>query len=114
VIDISELMTDPDFVQPVLLKSQVVTTVDYVASEVVTGVDIFAAVQPADMKRLNPEIIDWTRAYKSVYSATLMELGQFVEYRGEDYKIVQLMAWGDNGYHRVVAEQTKLPLLEIT
>lgn len=111
MINISELMFDPDFVQPVLLKTQAVTTVDFQPSEVVTAMPILASVQPADMKRLNKDAIDWTRRNLSVWSATPMEIGQFIEYNGEDYKVVMLMAWGDNGYYEAVAEQTKLPTL---
>lgn len=111
MIDISELMSDPDFVQPVLLKTQVVTTTDFVAESRIDALEIIAAVQPAQMKNLNKDLIDWTRSYKSVWSATPMEINQFIEYKSADYRIVQLLNHGDNGYYEVVAEETKLPLM---
>lgn len=112
MIDISELMFDPDFVQAVTLKTVTFDTVDFQpVAPAVTAIEILASVQPADKRKLNPDTIDWSLDYKMIHSATPLDLGKFIEYGGRDYKIIQLNNYGDNGYYEVVGEETKQPLL---
>lgn len=111
MIDVSELMFDPDFVQPVKLKDATFTTVDFEPVQLVTSNDIAACVQVAEMESLNPDQIDWSRRYLMVHSKTPLDFGQYIEYKGADYKIVRANNYNDYGYSEVVAEETKQPLL---
>lgn len=97
---------------PRVLKSEVITTVDFVETKTVTLIPgVSAMIQVADKTKLNPASIDWSRDYILVHSLSPLPLGTFIEYRGEDFKLVSGGGnWSDYGYHEVVAEQTKLPL----
>ena len=47
-------------------------------------------------------------------SLVIMDLGQYIEYKGEDFKLVARGNYNDYGYYEMVGEQTKLPLLVAT
>lgn len=100
--------------QAVVLKTVTITKIDFVETQVITGVDINAVVQPAQKEKLNPAIIDWSREYLQIHSLTPLTFGQFIEYKGEDFKIVDGGGYSDYGYYEFVGEQTKKALLEIT
>lgn len=95
----------------VKLKTVTETTVNFVKTRVVTVVDLLAVVQPAEKEKINPDILDWTKAYKQIHSRAVLNVGQFVEYKGKDYKLVQEGDYQDYGFFEMFAEETKQPLL---
>lgn len=111
MINVSELMFDPDFVQTVKLKTVSFTTVDFEPVRDVTVNNIAACIQVADMEILNTAAIDWSREYIMAHSHMPMDFGQYIEYKGRDYKIIRSNNYYDYGYSEVVAEETKQPLL---
>lgn len=98
----------------VKLKTVTETTVSFVKTRVVTVVDLLAVVQPAEKKKLNPDTLDWSKEYLQVHSRTQINLGQFIEFQGKDFKLVQKGNYGNYGYFEMFAEETKQPLLVAT
>lgn len=98
----------------VKLKTVTETTVNFVKTKVVTVVGLLAVVQPADKKKLNPDTLDWSKEYLQVHSRTQINLGQFIEFQGKDFKLVQKGNYGLYGYFEMFAEETKQPLLVAT
>ena len=96
---------------PVTLKTVTKVTVDFVEQNSVIVIPISAVVQPAEMDKLNPDTIDWSRRYLQIHSRVELKNGQFIEYEGEDYKITADKEYMKYGYSEVVGEQTKKPLL---
>lgn len=97
--------------QSVSIKNVSRVTVDFVSADVVTARSLLAVVQIAQKSALNSVTIDWSLQYLMVHSRSDMLMGEYIEYNGEDYKIIQRGAWDDYGYLEVVAEQTRLTLL---
>jgi hypothetical protein len=105
--DVSEVLND----WAITIKRKVVTTitVDFETVQSVQISDISAVVQPAEMEKLNPATIDWSREYLQIHTAAALDVGDFIEYDGRDFKIVQRKAYG---HKETVAEETKRPLIE--
>lgn len=99
---------------PHTIKAVTETTVDFVRTPIITGRTIDAVVQVADKNKLNTEAIDWSLRYLQVHSAAEIANGEFLEYHGEDYKIIDNGDYQLYGFTEAVAEQTKQPLLVVT
>ena len=97
--------------ETVRVKSVDRQTVNFDGFDLVTGRDIQAVVQPADMERLNAGQIDWSLKYYQLHTTDVLNVGEFVVIDNEDFKIVPLGDYQRYGYTEVVAEQTKKPLL---
>lgn len=98
---------------PVTVKTVTQMTIDFEPANLVTARTINAVVQPAQKEKLNPEQIDWSLKYLLVHTTDTLQAGEFVEYQGEDYKIIEPGDWQAYGYSEAVAEQTKrTPLAE--
>lgn len=96
---------------PVTVKTVTQTTVDFEPVEQVERRSISAVIQPAQKAKLNPDQIDWSLRYLLVHTTDALLVGEFVEYQGEDYKIIEPGDWQAYGYTEAVAEQTKRALL---
>ena len=86
-------------------------TVDFEPADVVVGRDVEAVVQPADKTKLNPAAIDWSLRYLQVHALTPLKGGEFIEYEGADFKLVDDTKFSENGFHLGTAEETKRPVL---
>lgn len=103
-----------DWQQPVVLKTSVTTSIDFVETTIVTGESIDAVVQPTKLTTLNTDTLDWSREHFTFHSGDDMKHGQFIEYKGRDFKIVDRADYSDYGYFEAVGEETKAPLLQVT
>jgi hypothetical protein len=92
---------------PVVVKTVTQRTVDFETVEHVASRTINAVVQPAQKEKLNSDQIDWSLRYLLVHSTEPMTAGEFIEYQGWDYKIVDHGDWQAYGYTEAIAEQTK-------
>ena len=110
--DMSDVLTAWE--RPVLIKTVTTTTVDFEPVETVAGRTQDCVVQVAEKERLNPDTIDWTLEYLMVHSKSGIEQGEYIEFDGRDYKVIERGPWRGYGYTEVVAEETKRPLLEVT
>lgn len=93
--------------QPVTLKTVTTETVRFESVKTVTCKPFEAVVQPTKKNTLNADTLDWSRRHLTFHSVTEMLLGQLVEYKGADYKIVEVADWSEYGYYEAIAEQTK-------
>lgn len=100
--------------QNVTIKTVTVTKVNFVETKHITVAPFKAVVQPADKEKLNPASIDWSREYLWFHSLSPMALGQYIQYKGEDFKLITEGNYSDYGYYEIVGEQTKLALLVAT
>lgn len=103
-----------DWEQPYTLKTVTKSTVDFVETTVVKGDPRVAVFQPTNKTNLNADTLDWSRDHWTLHSALDIKKGQYVEYKGRDYKVVERSDWSEYGYYEVVCEETKLPLLQLT
>jgi hypothetical protein len=99
------------FERRVKIKTITKSTVDFVDTEVVTPRFQQCVVQVADKEKLNSETIDWSLEYIMVHSKKDIEVGELIEYKGRDFKVVPRAPWSDYGYIEVIAEETKRPLM---
>lgn len=97
-----------------LLKTVTRATVDFVEVDTVVVGTVSAVVQVADKNRLNVDRIDWSLRYLLVHTSDPLTVGQYIEYQGGDYKIIDGGDFQDYGFSELVAEQTKRTLLEAT
>jgi len=107
--DMSDVLTEWE--QDVFLKTVTTTTVDFIPTSTVASASLKAVIQPAKKEALNPDSLDWSREYLMVHSKQLLTLGQFIEYKGRDFKIIDTAGYNDYGFSEAVAEETKVALL---
>lgn len=101
--------------QSVFLKTRTITSVDFEEVETVSVSSIKAVVQVADKKKLNPNSIDWSKQYIWVHSSVNMEIGQYIEWHGKDFKLVAAGDdYSDYGYTAWYGEETLQPVLVAT
>jgi hypothetical protein len=93
------------------IKTVTKTTMNFVETEVVTIRNQLCVVQVADKEKLNPATIDWSLEYIMVHSSVPVLIGEYVEFSGMDYKVINRGAWRGYGFDDVIAEETKRPLL---
>lgn len=110
--NMAEVLTE--WAVPVTLKTVTETTVDFEPVVTVTVAPIDAVVQPPTSEQLNAAEIDWSRQHLTFHSISQIELGQFIEYGGKDYKIITDSNWQLYGYSEVIGEETKQALLTET
>lgn len=104
--DVSDALEE--WVSDYTVKTLTRTTVDFEPVDVVTPRTVQAMVQPADPQRLQTLAgLDWSLKYVTVHSLDAVAVGEYIEYRGEDYKLVSTTDWSDYGYYKAIGEQTK-------
>lgn len=93
--------------QDVKLKTVSITTVDFEETKNITVEPKRMVVQVADKKKLNLDSLDWSKQYKWFHSRFNIQIGQYIEHKGIDYKLV---AQGDDyseyGYVAFAGEET--------
>jgi len=111
--DMSDVLTE--WAQTVQLKTVTDTTVDFVPVRAVTVAPLLAVIQPADAERMQVDQIDYSLEYIQIHSVTAIQIGQYIEWDGRDFKLVpSRKGYGQYGYTDAVGEETKLPLLVAT
>lgn len=110
--DMSDTLSEWSLEYP--LKTVTVQTVDFVEANIVTVGTVQAVIQVADKTKLNIEQIDWSLRYLLVHAQDEITIGQYIEFEGGDYKIVNDGNYQLYGFCEVIAEQTKRTLLEAT
>lgn len=111
--DMSDVIEE--YAQPVKLKTQTITTVDFEDTEVVTVDPISAAVQTADKTKLNLSSINWAKQYIWVHYTGNLAIGQFIEWHGKDFKLVAAGEdHSDYGFTAFYGEETLRPVLVAT
>lgn len=108
--NMSDVLTE--WSQPVILKTRTEATLDFVPLVTIYAANIMAVVQPADPEKLKVEQIDFSLEYIQIHSVSPMEIGQYIQWDGRDFKLVPFRkGYGQYGYTEAVGEETKLPLL---
>lgn len=112
--DMSDVLLDWE--QTVKLKTVTETSINFVDTTVVTVTPILAVVQPADKTKLNIDSLDWKKEYVTCHKrGSGIEIGQFIEWQGEDFKIVGPNGnYSDYGFIELVGEATNAPVLVAT
>lgn len=104
--DVSDALEE--WVSDYTVKTLTRTTVDFEPVDVVTPRTVRAMVQPADPQRLQTLAgLDWSLKYITIHSLDAVAVGEYIEYRGVDYKLVSATDWSDYGYYKAIGEQTK-------
>lgn len=99
---------------PYTVKTVSRVPVDFVPVDVVTPRTIRAIVQPAQKDALRPDSIDWSLRYLLVHTTSQLDNGEYLEYQGEDFKVIDNGNYQDYGFTEAVCEQTKKALLVVT
>lgn len=105
----SDVLTEWE--QAIKLKTVSITSIDFVDTTVITVENKRAVVQVAEKENLRLDSLDWSKEYKMVHAKYQLEIGQFVESSGKDFKIIGLENYGEYGYYMAIAEETKKALL---
>lgn len=108
--DMSDVLSEWE--QDVLRKVVDRQTVDFEPVDVVTAYTMRAVVQVERPENLNMDTLDWSRRYIKIHTNDdSLNVGEFLEYQGQDYKIVTDSDFSDYGFYRAIGEQTKEALL---
>ena len=99
---------------PYTVKTVTKQTTDFEPTDIVAGRTIDAVVQVAQKSKLNAEAIDWSLRYLQIHTGSELANGEYLEFQGEDYKIIDNGDYQLYGFTEAVGEQTKRPLLVVT
>ena len=103
--DMSDVLLEWE--QTVILKTVSTTTINFVKSTVIVPSDILAVVQVASAETLRPLEVDSSLRYMTFHSRLALDVGQYVEHNGIDYKLITPSHWADYGYSECVGEEVK-------
>ncbi len=99
--------------QSIILKTLVAAVERYKPVKAITATTIKAVVQPPKPQVIAALGLDMAARYYTIHSPTALEVGQFFQYNGADYRIVELLGWGDYGFYEAIGQDTKEPLLVV-
>lgn len=117
VINVSELMTDPDFVETIILRRPAPARLANEGEDIASyepDVEVVAVVQPATAEQgaSLPEGSRGAGPIMRVWSATQLQMApgvgreaDILVIRGLEYKVVGESDWDTNGYRFVLATQ---------
>lgn len=105
ILDMSPVLTR--FEQNVILKTTTQTIVNHVPVLTIIPNTIRAVVQVADKEKLNIDNIDRSLQYLQIHSKIGFKINDVFEYKSQDFKIIDLSAYGDYGYFEGTAEEIK-------
>lgn len=113
MIDVSELMTDPDFAREITVQRPTLTVANEgQASYTYETTKMLGIVQPASMREVEmlPEG-DRLKDVISVWSACLLKAtnaddaeADIIVVGTHHYRVIKSESWPENGYYRVFAE----------
>jgi hypothetical protein len=120
LIDVSEIVSDPDFAQPFVIKRSNGSWQLGGWQDTITTVNSYGAQQPATAQDLK-EIPEGDRILGSVkvWSTQPMYvtrrgtgpndggLSDIIVWQGEDYRIAGILPWNENGYYKAIAVRMK-------
>ena len=92
--------------------NQVITTVDFEPTDVITSRVVKATVQPAQKRRLNPDIINWSLKYVQVHADAPVLVGEFIKHEGVVYKFIDDGDFQRYGFTDAIAEEAKAFTIE--
>ena len=95
------------FEQSVILRVVTRTTIDFVNQLVNVDTAIRAVIQVATPEEVLAEELDRSLAHLKVHARFVFEIGQYVIYKTDSYKIVKASNWIDYGYTRCFASRNK-------
>jgi hypothetical protein len=97
--------------QPIIIKTITKTTVNFVTSIAVIRESSQAVVQPTKKTTVNKDQLDWSQKNNTFHLLRLVDLGQVIEFKGQDFKVVEVSDCMDYGYCEVVGQATNKALL---
>lgn len=104
--DMSDVLSE--FEIKVNLDTYELQSVNFIETMVkVSSVPIDAVIQPASQERLRSLEIDFSLKYIQVHAATQINVGQYIEFNGANYKIITPGDYQLYGFSDVVGEETK-------
>ncbi len=104
MIDLSELIDDPDFSQAGSFFRVKQTVVDGELAEVKTPVSAQCIIQPfgnEDFQAL-PEG-DKYKPHIRIFTAVDLNVGDYLDYQGERWRVIKKGNWSDYGYYDYAA-----------
>ena len=110
--NMSDVLTEWEV--PVTIKTVIQQTIDFKPNNVVTSRIIPAVIQVAQKNRLNADQIDFQLEYKTLHSVEPVENGEYLEFEGKDFKVIDSGAWQRYGYTEALCEATNEPLIQVT
>ncbi|MGG3012294.1 hypothetical protein ABEO98_22770 [Brevibacillus parabrevis] len=112
MINVSEVITDPDFAQSYLVHRRTNEWVAGRPSETETSINMLGVITVADAKTLEqlPEgdrVTGMMSFYATVpiYETSEQGTSDQIEWRGELYRVKKVFPYGDYGYWKAVAER---------
>lgn len=101
----------PEWEQSVIIKTVAITTVNFVPTETVTQRTQKCVIQPTKPTEINIDTIDYKLRYITAHSRSTINVGEYITYNSQDYKVILKSNWNDYGYYEVVGEETNKTLL---
>lgn len=113
MIEVSELVADPDFAQPFDLIRESVVLVEGESQVTPVAIpDMFGVIQPAKSEDFTEFAIEGQRegAWIAVWCAQEIrmgngkdQLGDIIVWRGNHYRVAKAKHWETQGYYKVIA-----------
>tara|TARA_Y100000310_G_scaffold195657_1_gene195632 strand:- start:1485 stop:1817 length:333 start_codon:yes stop_codon:yes gene_type:complete len=64
-------------------------------------------IQPAQKRRLNPDLVDWSLRYVQIHTTEQLVIGEELTFNGIDFRVIDDGDWQLYGYTDAVAEEIK-------
>lgn len=110
-IDMSDMLSGET--GPTTVKTVTITQDnDFNEVESVSTRTVEALIQPQDPKNLQSDDLDWALEYIMVHSLSQISVGEFVEHKGKDFKIITRSPWESYGFTEVIGEETNRSLIQ--
>lgn len=96
------------FEVPVNLDTYTLTSVNFVQTMTRTArVPIMAVVQPSNRDKLAPLGVDMTLRHIDVHAVAPISVGQYINFNGQDYKVITPGDFQLYGFSEVVCAEVK-------
>ena len=82
-------------------------TIDFEDQNITDEREIKALIQPAQKRKLNPDLVDWSLRYQTIHSLSPIVIGEELTYKSIDYKVVDDGDYDSFGYTEGVLEEIR-------
>lgn len=90
-----------------LKKTTVINSADFKRETVTSNESVRAVIQPERAENLRIENIDYALRYIRVHSRFDIDIQDFINYEGRDYRMITKTDWGSRGYVELIGEEVK-------
>lgn len=97
--------------RPTKIKTITQLTDDFVPADTIVVREQLCVVHAADKTKLNPDLINWSKAYVLILTRGGIDVDEVLEFAEIDYKIIDKSPLDEHGFNGALGEATNKALL---